>query len=132
MKIEGACHCGAIFYEAEADPAKVAICHCTDCQKFSGAAWRASVPVRAEDFHLEGKPSTYIKTSDSGTRRLQAFCGTCGSHIYATSADDPRIYNLRLGTIEQRALMAPQSQSWCDSALPWAEDITGLPARPGQ
>jgi len=32
MKIEGRCHCGFITYEAKIDPAKVMICHCTDCQ----------------------------------------------------------------------------------------------------
>jgi len=30
MKIDGACHCGYITIEGEADPEKVAICHCTD------------------------------------------------------------------------------------------------------
>ena len=31
MKIDGSCHCGAIVYEADIDPAQVRICHCTDC-----------------------------------------------------------------------------------------------------
>ena len=33
MKIDGGCHCGAITYEAEVDPEKTSICHCTDCQQ---------------------------------------------------------------------------------------------------
>ena len=36
MKIDGACHCGHITYQAEVDPEKVVVCHCTDCQKASG------------------------------------------------------------------------------------------------
>ncbi|MDQ3188264.1 MAG: GFA family protein, partial [Pseudomonadota bacterium] len=32
MKIQGACHCGDISYEAVVDPARVSICHCADCQ----------------------------------------------------------------------------------------------------
>ena len=32
MKIDGACHCGTITIEGEADPEKTQICHCTDCQ----------------------------------------------------------------------------------------------------
>ena len=50
MKIDGACHCGAIAYEAELDPEKVAICHCDDCQALSGSAFRTVAPVRAEAF----------------------------------------------------------------------------------
>ena len=37
MKIEGGCHCGYIAYEAEVDPERVLICHCTDCQTLSGS-----------------------------------------------------------------------------------------------
>ena len=37
MKIDGRCHCGCITYEAEIDPDKVMICHCTDCQTLSGS-----------------------------------------------------------------------------------------------
>ena len=40
MKIDGGCHCGYIAYEAEVDPDKVRICHCTDCQTLSGSAFR--------------------------------------------------------------------------------------------
>jgi hypothetical protein len=40
MKIDGACHCGYIRIEAEADPEKTTICHCTDCQTGTGSAFR--------------------------------------------------------------------------------------------
>jgi hypothetical protein len=46
MKIDGGCHCGYIAYEAEADPAKTYICHCTDCQTLSGSAFRTVLPTR--------------------------------------------------------------------------------------
>ena len=39
MKVTGACHCGAITIEGEADPEKVGICHCTDCQTGTGSAF---------------------------------------------------------------------------------------------
>ncbi|MGO7990898.1 GFA family protein, partial [Rhizobium leguminosarum] len=30
MHITGGCHCGAIRYQAEIDPERTSICHCTD------------------------------------------------------------------------------------------------------
>ena len=75
MKVNGRCHCGSISYEAEVDPAKVTICHCTDCQTLSGSAYRASVPAPAATFKLRGSPKTYIKTAESGTKRVHAFWG---------------------------------------------------------
>ena len=89
MKIDGACHCGFITFEAEVDPAKTSLCHCTDCQTLSGAPFRASIPAAPNDFRLlSGEPTIYIKTAESGRKRVQAFCPRCGSPIYATSADD--------------------------------------------
>lgn len=44
MKVTGQCHCGAIGYEAEIDPARVSACHCTDCQRLSGSAYRVLRP----------------------------------------------------------------------------------------
>jgi hypothetical protein len=126
MKIDGSCHCGAIRYEAEIDPAAVGICHCTDCQVLSGSAFRISAPVGREQFRLlSGTPKTYVKTAESGNKRAQVFCPECGTALYATSATDPQIYGLRVATARQRAELLPRKQIWCRSALPW---LGGLPA----
>jgi hypothetical protein len=129
MKIDGRCHCGAIVYEANVDPQKAGLCHCSDCQTLSGAPFRASVPASADDFHiLQGQPRIYVKTGASGARRKQAFCADCGTPIYASAAvDNPTQFNLRLGAIEQRAKIPALKQGWCSSALAWAQNITALP-----
>ena len=86
MKVDGACLCGAIRIEAEADPEKTVVCHCTDCQTGTGTAFRVSVPVPGESFKLTGKPAIYIRTTaESGNPRAQAFCPTCGTPFYATT-----------------------------------------------
>jgi hypothetical protein len=89
MKVDGACSCGAIKVEAEADPEKTQLCHCADCQTATGTAFRVSVPVSGASLKVTGQPAIYIKTTaDSGRPRVQAFCGTCGSPIYSTTVGD--------------------------------------------
>ena len=128
MIVHGSCHCGAVAYEAEVDPARAVICHCTDCQTLSGAAFRASVPARVEDFRLlRGAPKTYVKTAESGTRRVQAFCGDCGSPLYAADAEAAKTYNLRIGVMAERAHLPPQREIWCEAALPWTQGLLALP-----
>jgi hypothetical protein len=39
MEIKGGCLCGAVRYTAEADPTSATVCHCRDCQKFTGSAF---------------------------------------------------------------------------------------------
>jgi hypothetical protein len=129
MKITGGCHCGAIRYEAEADPAAAGICHCTDCQILSGTAFRVSIRAAAGSFRIvAGTPRVYTKTADSGIRRDQAFCETCGSPIYAaTPGPEPRIYSIRAGTIDQRQQLRPAGQIWMRSQLPWLGELGELP-----
>jgi Glutathione-dependent formaldehyde-activating enzyme len=45
--IEGGCLCGRVRYGADADPAFVGVCHCNDCQKFTGSAFATVVAVPA-------------------------------------------------------------------------------------
>lgn len=130
MKIDGACHCGSITYAAEIDPQTVAICHCTDCQTLSGSAFRVVVPAKREGFKLlTGEPRIYVKTSDSGRKRVQSFCRDCGTPIYSADVTDPQTFSIRVGTVRQRAELPPKVQLWCQSALGWVmhpEPITQI------
>ena len=135
MKIDGGCHCGHITYEAEADPESVGICHCTDCQTFSGSAFRIGIPVQEADFKLlSGAPKTYVKTAESGGKRAQVFCPECGTHIYSTSVDPGpgRVFRIRVPTTRQRNELPPKRQGWTRSAQHWLGDIATLPAREKQ
>ena len=128
MKVDGQCHCGAIAYEADVDPARVQICHCTDCQTLTGTAYRVSAPAEPAKLKFtRGAPKIYIKTAESGRKRAQAFCGECGSPIYSAAPENTPVYFLRVGGMKQRAELPPQRAIWCDSALPWTEDISDLP-----
>lgn len=129
MQVDGQCFCGAIRFEAEADPASCILCHCTDCQNLTGSAFRVIVRAPASSFRvLSGAARTYLKIAESGTKRLHAFCGDCGSPVWAAAPIDPPIYSLRLGTLRQRAAFTPQRQQWRSSGLAWSQDIAHLAA----
>ena len=130
MKIDGACSCGNIRIEGEADPNTVSVCHCTDCQTASGSAFRVSVPVKGDAFKVSGKPTIYIKTTaDSGNPRAQAFCGKCGSPIYSTTPGEGRqaSYMVRVGILRERDQLAPKRQNWYRSARAWVAGLGALP-----
>src|SRR5262245_58026270 len=114
MKIDGACHCGNIRFEAEVDLATVVICHCTDCQTFSGSAFRTVVQTKPGTFALRaGAPRVYVKTAESGNRRQMTFCPDCGTPIYsAPESGDTKVVVLRIGAIAQRNQLIPVDQLW--------------------
>jgi hypothetical protein len=129
MKVHGSCSCGFLTFEAEADPEKVAVCHCTDCQQSTGTAFRTNVPVPGKDFKmLSGEPTIFIKTTaESGNPRAQAFCPKCGSPIFSTTpGDGPKpSYMVRVGVLRERDQLIPKRQNWFRSAQRW---VTGLDA----
>ena len=128
MQIDGGCHCGNVRYEADIEPEKVILCHCTDCQIISGTAFRTLVFVPQSRFTLlSGSLKTYIKTADSGNKRVMAFCPDCGTHLYATSVDgEDKVLGLRVGTARQRGELRPGRQYWCRSALDWVTDLGAI------
>ena len=130
MKIDGGCSCGAIKIEGEADPEKVQICHCTDCQTSTGTAFRVSIPVPGTTFKLTGQPNYHLKTTaDSGKPRLQAFCGSCASPIYSTTPGEgvQPSYMVRVGILRQRDQLVPRRQNWFRSARSWVLKLDAVP-----
>jgi hypothetical protein len=135
MKVDGACHCGAITVAGEIDPERVTICHCTDCQTGTGSAFRVSVPVAGNAFTMTGQPAIYVKTTaENGNPRAHAFCPNCGSPIYSTTPGDgpQESYMLRVGILRQRDQLTPRRQIWFRSARGWVTDIGSVPKQDQQ
>ena len=58
----GACQCGAVTYEALGDPIMIFACHCTICQRQSGAAFGMAVVFDGTDFTLTCKsPAHFVR-----------------------------------------------------------------------
>jgi hypothetical protein len=134
MKIDGACLCGYVQYEAEVDPRRVALCHCTDCQTNSGSAMSWVVAVVEDRFALTaGTLKTFVKTADSGRRRVLCFCAECGTRIVAKPVEgEPGVLTLRAGSVRQRAELRPRANVWAQSAQTWLADLRELPNIDGQ
>ena len=54
IKVDGACYCGEVTINGTVSADKIMACHCTDCQKFSGAPFRAVAMISAEQVAISG------------------------------------------------------------------------------
>ena len=118
ISVNGECHCGNISISAIVDKNKIRMCHCTDCQKMSGAPFRAIAIASAESITINGNPKEYIKIGDSGNKRIQAFCENCGTQLFATDLER-KLFNLRAGFLEQRDILEPKEHVFTKSSLQW-------------
>ena len=77
----------------------------------------------------QGEPKEFVKTAQSGNKRAQGFCGTCGTTLYATNeAKADRVYGLRIGAVDQREQFTPTAQIWSKSTLSWLSGLHEVPA----
>ena len=130
MEITGGCLCGAVRYSVEADPTSATVCHCRDCQKFTGSAF--ATLVRANKAALALK--TFSSIGGSGNPILRHFCPECGSSIAEEPGTRPGVVILNVGTFDDPSIAKPGREIFRNDALPWVEvhgEIPRFAKRPG-
>ena len=120
-KIAGGCLCGKVRYSAEGEPAFVAVCHCTDCQKFTGSAFGVVVGVPKPALSIQGKVTTYSKNGDTGRSISRQFCPECGSSIAEEVDAVPGVVMIASGTLDDTSWVKPGTEIYCDSAQSWVK-----------
>ena len=120
-RIAGHCLCGKVHYAADMEPKFVGVCHCTDCQRFTGSAFSTIIAVPTEALKVSGALKTFSKTGDSGKLIHRRFCPECGSGIFDEANALPGIAMVNAGTLDDRSWVKPQSEIYCDSAQPWVQ-----------
>jgi hypothetical protein len=92
-------------------PAFVGVCHCRDCQKFTGSVFGTLVGLPQAELEIHGELKSYSKLGNSGKPIVRLFCPECGSSIAEALTTRPGL--------DDPASATPQSEIYCDRALPW-------------
>ena len=127
MSGDGHCLCGNISYVLEGEPAVVAVCHCTNCQRQSGAAFSVNLLASKEQIIIDGDLTVFEDRSDAGEVVLRKFCGRCGSPILSALGSMPGMVALKAGTLDDVSKLEPSLQVFCDSKQDWLK-LDGLAA----
>jgi hypothetical protein len=135
-KITGGCLCGAVRYVSDAEPALVAVCHCSTCQKNTGSAFSLNIGLPSSSVSVTGKSlATYEDhTGASGKPFFRAFCSRCGSPIYGRGEAYSGITFIKAGTLDDPSWVKPGIHMWCADKQPWVaieEDAAQVPGSPG-
>jgi len=121
----GRCLCGAIKYTLTAEPAMTAVCHCTHCQRQSGAVFSTNMIIAEKDYVQTGETKVYDDTGDSGNPVWRHFCGTCGSPLYSKIGAMPGMIAVKVGTLDDFAGLSPAIEVYTDHAAPWSTAVPG-------
>jgi hypothetical protein len=115
----GGCLCGDVRYRLLEDPVTLYACHCTDCQRQTGASFALSMVVRNAALELvRGRPQEYVLSLLDGRVKQARFCARCATRLFNPS----RVAGLSVlepGTLDDTSWLRPVGHIWTRSAQPW-------------
>lgn len=125
MTLEGGCQCGSVRYSVSGDPMHVAICHCIDCRKSSGAPMVAWAMFTADQFALtQGEVTTFNSSGAS----MRNFCPRCGTGLFFTNEDNlPGIIDVQAATLDDPDALPAQVHIQTAERIGWTAQAHTLP-----
>lgn len=130
MSLTGSCLCGAVTYEASAEPVFSGHCHCTDCQKETGCGHLTVAAVPDATVKITGPITNFTKLSASGQPTERTFCSKCGTTVLSRPRSMGGITLLRAGTLDDPSQIVPSMSIYASRAHAWDQPNTGIPTFP--
>ncbi len=130
---EGGCTCRHVRYRITSKPLFVHCCHCTWCQRESGAGFALNAMIESDRVQLLGGDVVVIDTpSNSGKGQHISRCPKCWVSVWSTYAGaGDALRFVRVGTLDEPAAVPPDIHIFTSSKQPWLALPAGTPAVAG-
>jgi hypothetical protein len=118
MPLTGGCGCGAVRFELSAPLVSAVYCHCTRCQRRTGSGSAASGRAPRGAYRIvAGEEHVKVWAPEGGFEK--AFCGECGSALFARDPADREVVAPRLGSFDGDPGIRPDARQFTAYAAPW-------------
>lgn len=127
-KLRGGCACGEVRYRLLAEPIRVHCCHCTDCQRHTGSAFVINALIESSAIELiRGEVEAVPVPRADGPHDIYR-CPECQTALWSDYGRRPQIRFVRVGTLDDPRLLAPDIHIFTRMKVPWVELPKGTPA----
>jgi hypothetical protein len=118
------CRCGRVRYAVK-DAFEYSLnCHCSNCRRATGSAFKPFAGIRRETLTLvQGEEDLLIYGNGSNH---DAHCGKCGSLLYSVVRDGQYVH-VTLGTLQDNPGISPTAHIFVGSKAPWYTITDHLP-----
>ena len=126
--LTGQCSCGAVAYGV-ADEFRYALnCHCSQCRRTTGSAFKPFGGIEREKFRItRGADSLLIVGEENGH---DAHCRACGSLLYSLVREGAFVH-VTFGTLNDDPSIRPSAHIFVGSKAPWFTIADDLPQYEG-
>ncbi len=124
MTLTGQCTCGAVHYEVDGPFAYALNCHCSECRRRTGSAFKPFAGIARDKLRVtQGEAALSILGTAENNH---TGCARCGTLLFSVVQDGARVH-VTLGTIEGDPGIRPRAHIFVGSKAPWFEITDGLP-----
>ena len=132
LPITGGCLCKAVRYSCAGQPLAARTCWCRLCQYIGAGNATVNICFKSADVTVMGALGDYAGVADSGNRMHRRFCKVCGVHLFSAAESRPHLLFIRVGTLDDPDIGAPQATIWASAAPAWACVNETIPKHEGQ
>jgi hypothetical protein len=122
--LTGKCFCGAVQYAVADEFVYAANCHCSNCRRTTGSAFKPFAGIEHAKLTLtRGENDLLIYGEPQGH---DAHCNVCGSLLYSVVRDGAYVH-VAMGTLVDAPTMRPTKHIFVGSKAPWFTITDDLP-----
>ncbi|REF02117.1 GFA family protein [Cupriavidus plantarum] len=123
--LAGGCLCGAIRYAVEDNFAYALNCHCSNCRRATGSAFKPFAGIaRAKLRITQGEDDVSVFGDPQSAHDVR--CRICGSLMFSVVRDGEYVH-VTLGTLSDAPSIRPTAHIFVGSKAPWYTITDGLP-----
>ena len=122
--LAGRCFCGAVHYAVADEFVYAANCHCSNCRRTTGSAFKPFAGIEREKLVIsEGGDNLMIFGDEDGH---DAHCKVCGSLLYSLVRSGAFVH-VAMGTLVDGPTIRPTKHIFVGSKAPWFTITDDLP-----
>jgi hypothetical protein len=123
-RLAGKCLCGAVHYAVADEFEYAANCHCSNCRRATGAAFKPFAGIARDKLAItNGDQDLLIFGEEAGH---DTHCARCGSLRYSVVRDGAYVH-VAMGTLVDAPSIRPSKHIFVGSKAPWFAITDDLP-----
>lgn len=127
--LRGSCYCGAVRFDVADEFSYALNCHCSDCRRATGSAFKPFAGIEHEKLQLQkGEDCLLIYGNPEENHDVR--CKTCGSLLYSVVSEGLRVH-VTLGSLLDEPSSHPSAHIFVGDKAPWYQITDALPQYEG-
>ena len=122
--LAGKCLCGGVHYAVADAFVYAANCHCSNCRRTTGSAFKPFAGIEREKFRVTRGADTVMTFGEEDGH--DAHCRACGSLLYSVVRDGAFVH-VAMGTLMDDPTIRPSAHIFVGSKAPWFTITDDLP-----